>query len=123
MDGILDRSFLQSGKSKNRHQPLGLMSPATTTQARGGRNNAHPAQLNPPFGWSWYRAAACDTLCSAGPTPLATNPAIACSSPRRDNPPDLTLANTPACHIRYRRGYDNPRPPALQKPEPRTPTR
>jgi hypothetical protein len=52
MDGILDRWFLQSGKSKNRHQPLGLISPATTAQARGGRKSAHAAQLNPPFGRS-----------------------------------------------------------------------
>jgi hypothetical protein len=40
----------QSGKSKKRHQPLGLIAPATTTQAAGGRNKAQAAQLSPPLG-------------------------------------------------------------------------
>jgi hypothetical protein len=43
----------QSGRSKNRHQPLGLIGPATTAQAAGGRNSAQAAQLNPFFGRSW----------------------------------------------------------------------
>jgi hypothetical protein len=40
----------QSGKSKNRHQPVGLIAPATTAQAAGGRNSAQAAQLRPAFG-------------------------------------------------------------------------
>jgi len=42
----------QSGKSKKRHQPFGLMMPLTTAQAAGGRNNAQVAQLRPFFGRS-----------------------------------------------------------------------
>src|SRR6516164_9864058 len=44
--------YLQSGKSKNLHQPFGLMSPATTWQDRGGRNRVQAAQVRPPFGRS-----------------------------------------------------------------------
>jgi hypothetical protein len=40
----------QSGKSKKRHQPLGLITPATTTQAAGRRNKAQAAQLSPALG-------------------------------------------------------------------------
>jgi len=43
---------VQSGKSKNLHQPLGLMSPRTTSQDRGGRNKVQAAQLKPLFGRS-----------------------------------------------------------------------
>jgi hypothetical protein len=42
----------QSGKSKNLHQPFGLMSPATTWQDRSGRNRVQAAQARPPFGRS-----------------------------------------------------------------------
>jgi len=43
---------LQSGKSKNLHQPSGLMSPATTSQDRGLRNKLQAAQVSPFFGRS-----------------------------------------------------------------------
>jgi hypothetical protein len=42
----------QSGKSKNLHQPFGLMSPCTTSQDRGGRNSVQAAQVSPFFGRS-----------------------------------------------------------------------
>jgi hypothetical protein len=42
----------QSGKSKNLHQPFGLMSPSTTSQDRGGRNKVQAAQMRPLFGRS-----------------------------------------------------------------------
>jgi hypothetical protein len=42
----------QSGKSKNLHQPFGLMSPATTWHERGGRNRVQAAQARLPFGRS-----------------------------------------------------------------------
>ena len=47
----IDRA-IQSGKSKNLHQPLGLMSPFTTSQERGLRNRLQAAQVSPFFGWS-----------------------------------------------------------------------
>jgi hypothetical protein len=40
----------QSGKSKNLHQPVGLISPLTTLQLRGRMKNEQTAQLNKPFG-------------------------------------------------------------------------
>jgi hypothetical protein len=42
----------QSGKSKNLHQPFGLMSPCTTSQDRGGRNKVQAAQVRPLLGRS-----------------------------------------------------------------------
>jgi hypothetical protein len=42
----------QSGKSKNLHQPFGLMSPATTWHELGGRNRVQAAQARPPLGRS-----------------------------------------------------------------------
>jgi hypothetical protein len=47
----------QSGRSKNLHQPLGLMSPATISQPRGGRNNEQTSQTSPFFGDDWYWAS------------------------------------------------------------------
>jgi hypothetical protein len=42
----------QSGKSNNRHHPVGLISPSTTAHDLGRRKNVHPTQLNPPRGVS-----------------------------------------------------------------------
>jgi hypothetical protein len=42
----------QSGRSKNLHQPFGLISPATTWHDRGGRNKLQAAQARPLLGRS-----------------------------------------------------------------------
>src|ERR1700722_669851 len=39
----------QSGKSKNLHQPVGLISPLPTLQLRGRMKNEQTAELNKPF--------------------------------------------------------------------------
>ena len=39
----------QSGKSKNLHQPVGLISPLTALQLRGRMKNEQTAELNKPF--------------------------------------------------------------------------
>jgi hypothetical protein len=39
----------QSGKSKNLHQPVGLISPLTTLHLRRRMKNEQTAQLNKPF--------------------------------------------------------------------------
>jgi hypothetical protein len=66
IDQVDVRPWRQSGKSKKQHQPLGLIMPATTAQAAGGRNSAQAAQLKPFFGRSWYDASALDTFSRVG---------------------------------------------------------
>jgi hypothetical protein len=47
---VLFKPSGQSGKSKNLHQPVGLISRLTTLQLRGRMNNVQTAQLNKPLG-------------------------------------------------------------------------
>src|SRR4051812_13776918 len=78
--------FHQSGMSKNLHQPFGLMSPSTISQAWGGRNWAQTSQARPFLGVGWYSASCWVALVCAWtrpPAPEAEANASKASNSRR----------------------------------------
>jgi hypothetical protein len=82
------------------HQPVGLISPATTLHAFGLTKKLQTAQLNMPFGVVWYCASACEILGggSSARAEFAATPSPAAITARRVN--ELRQRISLDCHSR-----------------------